>query len=98
MELEIFSVWKSKALDLEFNSSIFRIMRTVSDIIKEAGGAVAIAAASNGEVSADAAYKWQKIGIPDRHWPIVMPLAGATAEEMLAANIAVRNPTTPEAA
>jgi hypothetical protein len=75
-------------------------MRTVSDIIEAAGGAKGIASESNGSVSAEAVYKWPRIGIPDRHWPLVMPLAQATAAEMLAANIAARSPSpsTEEAA
>ena len=73
-------------------------MKSVPDIIKAAGGPVAVAAASNGEISAEAVYKWPKIGIPDRHWPLVMPLADATADEMLAANIAARDPATESAA
>lgn len=67
-------------------------MRTISDIIRDAGGAIGIAAASDGNVTAEAVYKWSKIGIADRHWPLVMPLAGATADEMLAANVAARSP------
>ncbi|WP_398471532.1 carph-isopro domain-containing protein [Tardiphaga sp.] len=67
-------------------------MRTVSTIIKDAGGPLAIATASAGTVSVEAVYKWPKIGIPDRHWPTVMPLAAATAAEMLAANVAARSP------
>lgn len=64
----------------------------VKKIIKAAGGAAKISEASNGSIKVDAVYKWPQIGIPDRHWPVVMPLAGATAEEMLAANVAVRAP------
>lgn len=76
---------------MEFNSSIFEAMRTISEIIKAAGGAGTIAAASDGGVSAEAVYKWPKIGIPDRHWPLVMPMANATAAEMLAANMEARH-------
>lgn len=65
-------------------------VKTVSDIISAAGGAVAIAAASEGAVTPDAVYKWSRIGIPDRHWTFILPLAGATADEMLAANVAAR--------
>lgn len=72
-------------------------MRTVSDIIKDAGGAAAISDASSGKVTVEAIYKWPKIGIPDRHWPIVLPLANATADEMLAANVAARAPSLQEA-
>ncbi len=65
--------------------------RTILQIIKAAGGPGAIATASNGAVSVDAIYKWAHIGIPDRHWVFVMPLADASAEEMLAANISARS-------
>lgn len=65
-------------------------LRNIRQIINAAGGATAISKASDGTIKADAVYKWPHIGIPDRHWPIVMPLAGATADEMLAANVAVR--------
>lgn len=64
--------------------------RTVRDIIKAAGGPMAIAAASDGSVTAEAVYKWPHIGIPDRHWTFLLPLAGATPDEMLAANVAAR--------
>jgi hypothetical protein len=77
-------------LFLELNSSIFQTMRTIPQIIKAAGGARKIAVASKGTVTAEAVYKWSKNGIPDRHWPIVMPLSGATANELLRANVAVR--------
>ena len=65
-------------------------MRTIPDIIKDAGGASAIAGASDGRVSIDAIYKWPKIGIPDRHWPLVLPLAKASADELMAANLMAR--------
>lgn len=65
-------------------------VKTVPDIIKDAGGPAAIAAASDGTLTIDAVYKWPGIGIPDRHWTLVMPLSGATADEMLAANVAAR--------
>lgn len=66
-------------------------MRTISEIIKDAGGPGAIAADPESTTSTEAVYKWTKIGIPDRHWPIVMRLANASAEEMLAANVATRS-------
>lgn len=65
--------------------------RSVSEIIKAAGGASAIAEASCGSITMDAVYKWPKIGIPGRHWPFILPLAQSTAEEMLAANVAARS-------
>jgi hypothetical protein len=72
--------------------------RTVTEIIKAAGGPAKIAGASCGAISADAVYKWPKIGIPDRHWPLVMPLARASAAEMLAANVEARSPEQETAA
>lgn len=77
-------------MHLELNSTIFQIMRSISEIIKAAGGAGKIAEASNGTVTAEAVYKWTKIGIPDRHWALVMPLAGASPEEMFKANLSAR--------
>lgn len=63
--------------------------RSVREIIESAGGAPAIAKASEGTVTVDVVYKWQQNRrIPDNHWPLVMPLANATADEMLAANLA----------
>lgn len=67
---------------------------TVADIIKRAGGAPAIETASDGEVKAGAVYKWPKIGVPDRHWPLLMRLSGASADELLTANIAARTPNS----
>ena len=67
---------------------------TIPEIITRAGGAVAIAAktseVSPRPVSADAVYKWKNIGIPDYHWPIIMPMAKVTADQMLQANIIAR--------
>lgn len=67
--------------------------RSIPKIIKDAGGPSKVASASCGAVTVDAVYKWSKIGIPDRHWPLVMPLARASAAEMLAANLAARTQT-----
>jgi predicted RNA polymerase sigma factor len=88
----------------ELNSTISGFMRqtsyprSISEIIRAAGGPARVADASSGEVSVDAVYKWPKIGIPDRHWSFLMPLAGASAEEMLAANVAARAPSDAEPA
>lgn len=68
-----------------------RVRKTVRDIIRDAGGPQALADASKGVITVDAVYKWQTIGIPDRHWPLVMPLSGATADELLAANVRARS-------
>ena len=65
-------------------------MRTISEIIKAAGGARAIHEASGGTFKTDAVYKWSEIGIPDRHWPLLIELAGATPDELFEANRAAR--------
>jgi hypothetical protein len=63
---------------------------TVAQIIKMAGGADAIAEASAGAFKKDAVYKWTSIGVPDRHWQILIDRAGVTAEQLYAANLAAR--------
>jgi hypothetical protein len=66
--------------------------RTVKQILEAAGGAAKIAEASAGSISAEAVWKWPKIGIPDRHWPLIMGLTEVSADELLAANVAARTP------
>lgn len=61
-------------------------MRTIAEIVRDAGGAKLIAEASNGAVSRDAVYKWVEIGIPDRHWPFVIALASSSPDELYDAN------------
>ena len=75
--------------------SIFQNMeqRTIRAMIDDAGGAnpVAEAAVAAGyELTVDAVYKWRHNGIPDRYWSIVMPMAGATADELFRANELLR--------
>lgn len=65
-------------------------MRNIPEIIKDAGGARKIQEASGGTFTTDAVYKWHEIGIPDRHWPLLIDLANATADELFEANIRVR--------
>ena len=65
-------------------------MRTLAEIIKAAGGPVAIADASNGLISKDAVYKWPTIGIPDRHWPMLMGLTTVSPDELFSANQVAR--------
>lgn len=67
-------------------------MRTVAQIIQDAGGATAIADASNGVIKKDAVYKWPTIGIQDRHWPLLMSLTRVSADELFSANQAARQP------
>jgi hypothetical protein len=74
------------------------VMRNIETIIKDAGGARKISEASGPADEAgkrpltyDAVYKWSKIGIPDRHWPLVMSLIETSAEELHGANCAARS-------
>jgi hypothetical protein len=88
-------------LKLEFKSTRRRAMDTdlnITLIIKQAGGAAAIADASGGAIKKDAVYKWPAIGIPDRHWPILIERAGITAQDLYAANLAARSPSKQEVA
>lgn len=45
-----------------------------------------MACASNGSLTPDAVYKWPAIGVPDRHWPILMSLTQVTADDLFRAN------------
>jgi hypothetical protein len=62
-------------------------MRTITDIIKDLGGAPAIASTLE-RVSRDAVYKWQDSGIPDRHWNGLIQMSGGAldAETLFTAN------------
>jgi hypothetical protein len=64
--------------------------RSVEQIITAAAGPEKVALALGGAVSVGAVKKWLLNGIPDWHWPTVIGLANASAEEMLQANIATR--------
>lgn len=66
-------------------------MRTLRDIIEASGGAKGIEAASSGTINRDAVYKWPTIGVPDRHWDVLIRLCGTTPEELYEANRAARS-------
>lgn len=67
---------------------LFR-MRTVEQIIEDAGGRQAVSARLNLK---DVVRKWPSMGIPYRYWPELMEMApGLTADELLQANIAVKD-------
>lgn len=88
-------------MKLEFKSITTAVMDTnltITQIIKQAGGAAAIADASGGAIKKDAVYKWPSIGIPDRHWPILIERTGITAQHLYAANLAARSPSKQEVA
>lgn len=80
-------------------------MRNIDQIIEAAGGARKIHEASGPlddkgkrPLSFDAVYKWSKIGVPDRHWPLLMSLTETSATELHAANCAARGVEVSEAA
>lgn len=66
-------------------------MRTISDILKAAGGAGEIEKAiaesdSVGNVKRDAINKWVFNGVRDVYWPILIELADSSPDELFAAN------------
>lgn len=65
-------------------------MRTILEIIKAAGGHQAVSAATGGKIKPDAVRKWPQIGVPDRHWPVLIELAQATPDELFEANRVAR--------
>ena len=67
--------------------------RPIKQIIQDAGGPKKIAAASKRtrwSISAKSVYDWPAIGVPDRHWPILIRLAAASAHELMEANAKAR--------
>lgn len=73
-------------------------MRTIPQIIEAAGGPRQVSEATGGRIKADAVRKWPQIGIPDRHWPVLIELAQATPDELFEANRAARtaDPAQPQ--
>lgn len=67
-------------------------METVGDIIKAAGGAAKIGRATG--LDRTTPLKWKESGIPERHWPEVTKLSGASAEQIYAANRRARGEGT----
>lgn len=83
------------------------MVRTVRQIIKDAGGPERIAAASvkasardaeTPKVSVKGVYNWVRIGIPEKHWPLMLRLAKADAGEVYRANRMLRQRPTGSAA
>lgn len=67
--------------------------QTVSDLIKAAGGPANIQAELDRVGSAltrDAIYKWQKTGIPDRYWFVIIALANCSPDQLYRANCQAR--------
>lgn len=66
---------------------------SVRDLIKKAGGAEEISAASQRTrfpVSASAVHKWRRNGIPDEHWPLFIKKAAVKVEDIFRANQLLR--------
>jgi hypothetical protein len=80
-------------------------METITDIIAAAGGAEVIAAKLPKKVNkrtgekvdrASAVYKWKKLGIPERHWPLLLKLSDEiTVDALFAANRRARGEKIP---
>ena len=75
---------------MEFNSILSPVMRTLNEIIEAAGGPGGIEARSGGAITRDAVYKWPTIGVPDRHWELLITHADSSAEELYQANRVAR--------
>jgi len=66
----------------------------IKRIIKASGGPEAIAAGARArgtKLTAWSVYKWQSNGIPEKHWPLIVDLSGATIEDLFAANTELRS-------
>lgn len=63
-------------------------MRSIAELIKACGGAKVIAHALK-RPDHSFVQKWHRNGIPDRCWPVVMRLSGATTDELFNANSTV---------
>ncbi|QDP57347.1 MAG: hypothetical protein Unbinned3696contig1008_25 [Prokaryotic dsDNA virus sp.] len=79
-------------------------MSTVTDILTAAGGPEIIAkrlprkvSKSGGKVDrVSTVYKWKKLGIPERHWPLLMKLSEEiTLERLFEANRHARGEKMP---
>lgn len=80
-------------------------MDTIKDIIEEAGGVKTIASHFPKKINkttgepvgrAAAVYKWEKLGIPERHWPLLMKLSDRiTLDRLFMANRIARGETKP---
>lgn len=62
------------------------IMKTVSEIIADAGGPEQIAKALQGAITADGVRKWRQNGIPDRYWSKLRAITSVDVAVIFAAN------------
>lgn len=75
-------------------------MRTVRQIIEDAGGPHKIAAASRKTrrpIGFKTVYAWYANGIPEKHWDLMAKLANATPDELYHANRPLRRPSAARA-
>ena len=59
---------------------------TVADLLREAGGAIAISKATQStkfKVGVNAVHKWAGSGVPRDHIPLMRDLTGRTADEIV---------------
>ena len=64
-------------------------MRSIKEIIADAGGPKKIASAcakTRWPITSKVVYAWPDIGIPERHWAVIVRLAKSSAEELHRAN------------
>lgn len=67
----------------------------IEQIITSSGGPERIAteAGLRGiKLSSWGVYKWRSNGIPEKHWPLIKDLSGASVEEIFNANAALKAP------
>lgn len=71
-------------------------MRSIQDIVRDAGGATKVAGVlserdgTTRESKVNVIFKWYANGVPDKHWPAFIEMEWASANELLAANEAAR--------
>ncbi len=68
-------------------------MRNVRQIIEDAGGPQKIAEAARKtrwKIKSKSVYDWPRIGIPEKHWPVMIRLAETSPQELHEANEVAR--------
>lgn len=75
-------------------------MRSIREIIDDAGGPQKIAAFSKKSrhpVAIKTVYAWMANGIPEKHWDLMVRMTQATPDELYAANKPLRRPSAARA-
>ena len=70
-------------------------MRTVWQIVKDAGGPTAVSSAAMRskkfkKIKAKSVYDFNRVGISEHHWPLIMSLTETTPHELHEANKRLR--------